>query len=234
MRCSGCNWMRERERQSDNTVSRIRAKLAARVRVMSRGERAKLDRLLINIELLADAQGAAKHIGLSSKLLHKWMSTPEIRWVIDQALAEGERIVSGEEKTFVPLWWSPKTGESSRFRAKVASENLKAAKPEILQAAEDNDKAFFVDLGKCLSGELDPTIIDQREAYVASLLTRYPSITSKDAIDELARRGFPRITEENFRMLKKRLKKKVHTEPDHDEPRRALRALARQLNIAGA
>ena len=78
--------MRERERQSDNTVSRIRAKLAARVRVMSRGERAKLDRLLINIELLADAQGAAKHIGLSSKLLHKWMSTPEIRWVIDQAI----------------------------------------------------------------------------------------------------------------------------------------------------
>jgi hypothetical protein len=222
--------MRERERQSDSTVSRIREKLAARVRVMSRGERAKLDRLLINTELLGEVAKAAKHIGVSSKLLQKWMSTPEIAWAINKA----EHNAKQGLKTYVPLWFPAELTGSSRFRAKVASNNLKASKAEILVAIEDNDTNFFIDLGKYLSGELDVTLFDQREAYVAGMLTRYPSITAKDAVAQLTRDGFPPISEENFRVLKKRLRKKVHTVDDHYAYRREQRQLAGQLKVPGA
>ena len=77
---------------------------------------------------------------------------------------------------------------------------------------------MFIDLGKYLSGELDDTLYDQREFYVLGLLTLFPSITAKDAIDQLTRVGFPRMTEENFRVLKRRLKGKVHTFHDRHAP----------------
>src|SRR5438132_8136969 len=111
--------MKKRERRNKkrrariNPTGRDRAgralseKLAARVRAMSKSERAKLDRLLINVELLGDLQRAAKNIGVSSKLLQKWMNTREISWAINQALVQAERIAKGEDETYVPLWWSP-------------------------------------------------------------------------------------------------------------------------------
>lgn len=71
---------------------------------MSKSERAKLDRLLINVELLGDVQRAAKNIGVGSKLLQKWTNTPEISWLINQALTQAELIAKVEDKTYVPLW----------------------------------------------------------------------------------------------------------------------------------
>jgi hypothetical protein len=193
---------------------------------MSNGERKKLDRLLINIELLADVEKAAKNVGISSKLLHRWMNTPEFRRVIEHAVTEGKRLAKSDAKTFVPLWDAPEARSDRRSRAKLASRNLKAAKGDILMAIEDNDKAFFIDLGKCLSGEIDPILVDQRDYYVLGLLTRYPSITATDAVAQLARVGFPQITEENFRVLKKRLRGKMHTVHDHNAPRYAMREWA--------
>jgi len=220
--------MTKREGRKNEQHAQIRKQLAAAVEAMSSSERAKLDRLLINVELIGDVQNAATKIGLSSNLLLKWLHTPEIRRVINHALTEAKRIA--KEGTFVPLWWPLARWKSSRFRAKMASHNLKAAGAEIALAVENNDKAFFIRLGKCLSGEIDATLLDQRDHYLAGLLTRYPSITTKDAVDHLRRVGFPSITEENFRMLRKRLKSKVHTIHEHD----TLPALMRQLKIRGA
>jgi hypothetical protein len=196
---------------------------------MSDSERAKLNRLLINIELLTDVEKAANNVGISSKLLHRWTSTPEISWAISEAMIEGQRMAKGEVQTFVPLWVPPELMSNRRFRAKRASQDLKAAKGEILVAIEDDDKEFFIDLGRCLSGEIDTTdnFLDRRECYVAGLLTRYPTIAAKDAVDQIARAGFPRMSEENFRMLKKRMKNKVELMYEHhvragDEPEHLL------------
>jgi hypothetical protein len=201
---------------------------------MPMNERRKLDRFLINIELLGDLQKAAGKVGLPSRLLQQWMNTPEIGWVINDALMQSERIAKGEDSVFVPLWWSPEIRDDSRFWAKVASKNLKAAKQRILEAIENNDTKFFVDLGKCLSHEIDATLLDQRDAYVAGLLTQYPSITTEDAILQLRRVGFRLITKVNFRMLKKRLKGKVRTVHDVHASRYALHELAERLNIPTA
>src|SRR5262245_24686625 len=147
--------MTKRQGRKNNQHAQIRKKLAARVEVMSSSERAKLDRLLINVELLGDVQKAATKIGLSSKILLKWQQIPEIRRAIDHALTEAKHIA--QEGTFVPLWWPLERERNSRFRAKVAAENLKAAKQYIFEAVENNDKGFFILLGKCLSGEIDAT-----------------------------------------------------------------------------
>jgi len=217
--------MTKREGRSNNQHAQIRKRLAARVEAMSSSERAKLDRLLINVELLGDVQEAATKIGLSSNLLRKWLHMPEIYRIIKHALAEAKRIA--KHGMFVPLWWPLERERNSHFQAKVAAKNLKAAKQYIFEAVENSDKRFFIDLGKCLSGEIDDTLMDKRDYYIAGLLTRYPSITARNAVDQLRRVGFPHITEDNFRMLRKRLKSKVHTFHDHD----TLPALARQLNV---
>jgi hypothetical protein len=191
---------------------------------MSNGDRRKLDRLLINIELFGDVDKAARQVGISSKLLNKWKSASDIFWVIEHALSEAKRIAKGKE--FVPLWFTPEAENDWRFLAKVVSKNLKAGKAYLLQAAENNDREFFIDLGKCLSGEIDCTLFDSMDLYIAGLVTRYPSIAAKDAVDQLTRVGFPRITEDNFRVRKHRLKGNVPTV--HDD---TLHGLARRLRL---
>jgi hypothetical protein len=74
-----------------------------------------------------------------------------------------------------------------RWAAKFAAGNLADWKSKwlLLKAAETNNKKFFVDLGKMLSGDLDSTSIDPMEFDIARVLTRYPSISEKDALREL-------------------------------------------------
>src|SRR5882724_8511264 len=116
----------------DNPI--LRKKLAARVQTMSKSERAKLDRLLINVELLGDVGKAVRQVGVSKQLLDKWMNTREIAWVIDQALIRAER----KDEEEVLLWADPERQSGSLFRAKLAAKNLKAAKNVIQHAAELN------------------------------------------------------------------------------------------------
>jgi hypothetical protein len=73
-------------------------------------------------------------------------------------------------------------------------------------AIEVNDKQFFIDFGKCLSGEIkDSTLFDKRERDIAEVVLFNPKMSAKDAVRELQKRGHRRITEENFRMWKMRL-----------------------------
>jgi hypothetical protein len=89
--------------------------------------------------------------------------------------------------------------------ARLAAHDLKAYEEEIRLAAATGQRQFFVDLGKCLSRDMKSGF-DKLDADIAAILSQNPSIKAKDAVRELARRNHPRISEENFRMRKKRLK----------------------------
>jgi hypothetical protein len=89
--------------------------------------------------------------------------------------------------------------------ARLAAEDLKAYGEEIRLAAETDQRQFFIDLGKCLSRDMKSGY-DKLDADIAAILSDNPSIKAKDAIRELVRLNHPLISEENFRMRKKRLK----------------------------
>jgi hypothetical protein len=78
----------------------------------------------------------------------------------------------------------------------------------VLLAIKRNDKRFFIDFGKCLSGEIkDSTLFDKRDRDIAEIVLFEPEMSAKDAVRELERRGHRGITEDNFRMWKMRLLK---------------------------
>jgi hypothetical protein len=107
------------------------------------------------------------------------------------------------------LSWSkfaPEIEKGSRIFAKFASQDLKAHKGVILSAANRNDKRFFIDLGRCLSGEMDSRVYDKMDQHVALILACNPSIPAKDGVRVLEESGCPRITEDNFRVRKQRVK----------------------------
>jgi hypothetical protein len=183
-----------------------RKSLADLVIAMPRSEHRKLARFLLHIELLGDVEKAARHVGVSSKQLKKWTSMADMSWAIEHHLSEAKRIAKGIP---LPLYFTDETENDGLFWAKLVSKNLKGGKQILLQAADDKNSKFFIDLGKCLSGEIDSTPFDLMDLHLAGLLNRYPSITAKDVVDQLVRVGFPRITEENFRVRKQRLKGKL-------------------------
>jgi hypothetical protein len=69
------------------------------------------------------------------------------------------------------------------------------------------NKEFFLQLGKCLTGEIDPQLVDERDVDIAEIVLFYPQLSAANAVAELQRRGHSSITEENFRMWKMRLRK---------------------------
>ncbi len=104
--------------------------------------------------------------------------------------------------------------DDSLIRAKLVAKlveqtgSLYFAIWQVLLAIETNDKRFFIDFGKCLSGEIkDTTLFDKRDCDLAEIVLFSPQMSAKDAVRELKRRGHRGITEENFRMWKMRLLK---------------------------
>ena len=98
--------------------------------------------------------------------------------------------------------------DSTRHSAKLISHDLKAFSSVIAHAAEQQNKQFFIDLGKYLSGELKAEMWDRLDVAVATIVLSKPSITAKQAVRELQTHGF--LVSENdaesvFRMRKKRL-----------------------------
>ena len=89
--------------------------------------------------------------------------------------------------------------------AKLAANDLKAYEGEIRLAAATAQRQFFIDLGKCLSRDMKSGY-DKLDAEIATILSDDPSIKAKDAVRELQRRNHSRISEENFRVRKQRLK----------------------------
>ena len=69
------------------------------------------------------------------------------------------------------------------------------------------NEEFFVQLGKCLTGEIDRRLVDKRDIDIGEIVLFHPELSAGDAARELQRRGHRNITEENFRMWKMRLRK---------------------------
>jgi hypothetical protein len=95
-------------------------------------------------------------------------------------------------------------------KAKVVAEQFKQygkfslSAITIQEAAVRNDKQFFIDLGKCLSGEIKNTVLfDKRDLDIAEMALFATS--GRDAVRELEWRGHDDMTEDNFRMWKMRL-----------------------------
>jgi hypothetical protein len=74
------------------------------------------------------------------------------------------------------------------------------------QALRKN-KEFFVQLGKCLTGEIDRQLVDERDIAIAEIVLFHPQLSAANAVAELQKRGHGTITEDNFRMWKMRLLK---------------------------
>jgi hypothetical protein len=94
----------------------------------------------------------------------------------------------------------------SRLAARLVSQDLMAFSETVGNAAATGSKQFFIYLGKYLSGELKNDMWDRLDVAVLRILFENPSIAAKDAVRELKERGGWTLTEDHFRMRKKRLR----------------------------
>jgi hypothetical protein len=192
------NELREHARALKKVRADVLRQMKKSIRSLSEGERAKLNMLFMAIQIgCGDLEKAAKQVGVSKALLKKFMHMPGIS-------SEIASICTAE----IRFWsqYSPQLQKDSRFLAKLFSKNLKYGKHLISLMAEQNDKRFFSDLGKCLSGEIDSTLSDPIDEEIARILGHNPWITAKEAVAELKQRGWT-MTEEGFRMRKQRLRR---------------------------
>jgi len=90
-------------------------------------------------------------------------------------------------------------------QATQASRDLRYFASHISGMAKANNKRFFIFLGRLLSGEIKQKTWDRLDRHLWAVLRRNPSITAKRAVMELRKHGWE-MSEENFRMRKKRLR----------------------------
>jgi len=95
-------------------------------------------------------------------------------------------------------------------QAKFAAMLFNHSDPELFRGAIElalivRHKRFFIDLGKCLSGDIDPQLRDKRDLDIAEIVLSNPRMRAKDALCALRSRGHRGISEENFRNWKSKL-----------------------------
>jgi hypothetical protein len=192
-----------------------------RMQSMSATERTKFNRFLNNIRFLGDVGKAAARSRVNRTLLDRWMNTPGLSWKINMAFNEAQAIAHGGDTADDVLWRAKvapelekdaecfrKDGQryrKSRVIAKLAARDLKAYRWHIAQAANNNDKYFFIDLAKCLTGDIATDFYDKLDRDIAEICCSDRTITAPAAVAELKRRGHDSVNEEQFRMRKKRL-----------------------------
>ena len=93
----------------------------------------------------------------------------------------------------------------SRVAAKNCARNLKATWISIAREAQKGNRQFFIDLGKCLSGEIDSTLYEKSDYDLADIVGRNTSISAGEGVREMIKRGHRDVTEDTFRMRKHRL-----------------------------
>jgi len=94
---------------------------------------------------------------------------------------------------------------TSLVYAKIVSRDLKSYAGTLSGFAKSGNKQFFIDLGKCLKGDLKSAQVDRRRCHVASIFCRDPSISIKRALHELRERYGWEMTEDALKMEKMRL-----------------------------
>jgi hypothetical protein len=208
---------------------------AANLLPMSNDERAKLKRFTLSIDFSGDLSKAARKARVSKGLLDKWMSTPKIsqhvtNWIKWQRRREAARLVAWAKchSKIFPIWFKDACIDSRRPLtiddldlgnwlpyAKFTAQTLKRSGAEFWDAllivrpigSKHFLNRFFIDLGKCLSGEIKCELWDKMDVEVAEIVLCNPSISAKAGVPELKKWGDVTISEDNFRMRKMRLKR---------------------------
>jgi hypothetical protein len=157
----------------------------------------EIDRAVNALRTEIKVQKKAKTSGSAIKcdrLISKLENLARLVWPLSPAL---EALLKSK---FYPLIEQDMTFAG----AKLAAQDLKLWHKNIQVAANENNKQFFIYLGKFLSKEISAEIFDPIDLALAHLIDRNPSIKAKDAVRELEKHGW-KMTEEAFRMRKKRL-----------------------------
>jgi hypothetical protein len=216
-RASLALWKQDMERIREGAEIEMKK----RMKRMTADERTKFKRLLKNIEYLGDVGKAAGKSRVSRKLLDKWMNTRGVSWHINTARNKAQFMLhsgSTAEDVLFRAKTAPQleidgeffreTGQrhrESKVIAKLAAKDLKGWRWDIAQAARNNDKYFFIDLGCILSGELSGDLHDKLDADIAEICIVNPGISTRDALVELEKRGHKSLKEHTIRTRKKRL-----------------------------
>jgi hypothetical protein len=115
---------------------------------------------------------------------------------------ENRKTAAGHVLRFLALGKQRK--DHSRVSAKMTAPNLPGAADVIYLAAVNNDKKFFVHLGKYLAGKREAEVISRMECDVISILASNPAISARDAVREMQTRGWT-MNEESWRMQRMRV-----------------------------
>ena len=100
-----------------------------------------------------------------------------------------------------------KTGQrhrESKIIAKLAALDLKAWRWHIAQAANNNDRGFFIDLGRILNGEVSGDLCDKTDEALIELWIAHPRLTTPQICIELENQGIE-VDEDAIRKRKSRL-----------------------------
>jgi len=181
----------------------------------------KLERFLDNIRYLGDVCKAAGKTRVSRKQLDEWMADHAIAVQIDKAFRDAliashrgqtardilfrSKIVPELEKDIEVFRLTGQRHRESKIIAKLAAQDLKGWRWTIIQAANNKDKHFFIDLGRILSGELSGDVQDKLDEDIAEIYAKNPMISTRKALVELARRGHESVEEQTIRTRKTRL-----------------------------
>jgi hypothetical protein len=126
------------------------------------------------------------------------------------------------------LLWQKKSnegdpGKESLTKAKLAALSFNSTKslqwclPLVWSAIQENDKQFFIDFGRCLSGETSAELFDKYNRDVAEIvlqLAENPGMPTSAGVRELHKRGHTGMTNDNLRNWKKKL---LTAKPEFDE-----------------
>jgi hypothetical protein len=105
--------------------------------------------------------------------------------------------------------------------ARLAATDLRFSADRIYEQARHGNERFFIELGKCLSGEIKRDLVDAVDNQILRILSSRPSTSAKEAVQILRTKSF-QITEENFRVRKQRLKAAIRAgREEYDQSQRA-------------
>ncbi len=211
-------WKEDMQKTRDNAE----VEMKRRLRRMAASERTKFKRFLRNVQFLGDVGKAAGKSRVSRKLLDKWMDPKRgVSWSICTALNEAQAMLHCGRSAKDVLWQKKirpelerdaelfgSTGQrdrESKVIAKLAAKDLKAHRWDIAQAAVNNDRGFFIDLGRILSGELSGDFYDKLDADIAKICIANPGLSTHKLLKELQKRSHHSVEEQTIRTRKTRL-----------------------------
>jgi hypothetical protein len=180
----------------------------------------KLRRFLTNVRYLGDVGKAAKKTRVSRKQLDAWMNDHAIAVEIDKAVRAALVMAHGQETKediVFRIKIAPQlemdgeifkeTGQrhrESKIIAKLAAQDLKAWRWHIAEAANNNDRNFFIDLGRILKGDVSGDLCDKTDEALIEIWAAHPEFTTRQIATKLARRGIE-ADENTIRKRKSRL-----------------------------